>query len=396
MARIWNKPRIAEQSSLRGRHKQSNTPLKKKVFVAMSGGVDSSVAAALLREAGYEVTGVFMQVWQPDFLTCSRTDDREEAMRAAAHLGIPFLTFDFEKEYKEKEADYMIAEYTAGRTPNPDVMCNSRIKFGAFLTRARELGADYIATGHYARRQVEKLKVRKVYKVNENKKLYEPDELYKLLTGRDSAKDQSYFLWTLTQEQLRYCLFPIGGYVKPDVREMARKFGLPNAERRDSQGVCFIGQFPMKEFLKKYVVAKKGDVLDTQGNVIGTHDGARLYTLGERHGFLVTKKTPNDSPVYVVAKDIEKNTITVAPSAARETIAEVTLAHQNFISGEPPEENKVYDVRFRYRQPLVKAQYTKHLARHILRFETPQKAVTPGQSLVIYDGEVCVGGGVIQ
>ena len=178
----------------------------------MSGGVDSSVAAALLREAGYEVTGVFMQVWQPDFLTCSRTDDREEAMRAAAHLGIPFLTFDFEKEYKEKVVDYMIAEYTAGRTPNPDVMCNSRIKFGDFLARARELGADYIATGHYARRQVEKLKVRKVYKVNENKKLYEPDELYKLLTGRDSAKDQSYFLWTLTQEQLRYCLFPIGGY----------------------------------------------------------------------------------------------------------------------------------------------------------------------------------------
>ncbi|OGZ16792.1 MAG: tRNA 2-thiouridine(34) synthase MnmA, partial [Candidatus Lloydbacteria bacterium RIFCSPLOWO2_12_FULL_51_9] len=258
----------------------------KKVFVAMSGGVDSSVAAALLKEDGYEVTGVFMRVWQPDFLTCSRTDDREEAMRAAAHLGIPFLTFDFEKEYKEKVVDYMIAEYTAGRTPNPDVMCNKHIKFRMFLDKAREMGADMIATGHYVRlgRESPKPKAQSPNKTQNPKS--QTNSKFQLLKGIDVNKDQSYFLWTLTQEQLKYCLFPIGEYVKPKVREMARKYGLPNAERRDSQGVCFIGQFPMKEFLKNYIPEEKGGVLDTGGNIIGVHDGARLYTLGARHGFL--------------------------------------------------------------------------------------------------------------
>src|SRR3989344_872016 len=232
----------------------------KKVFVAMSGGVDSSVAAALLKEDGYEVTGVFMRVWQPDFLTCSRTDDREEAMRAAAHLGIPFLTFDFEKEYKEKVVDYMIAEYTAGRTPNPDVMCNKHIKFRMFLDKAREMGADMIATGHYVRlgRESPKPKAQSPNKTQNPK--YQTNSKFQLLKGIDVNKDQSYFLWTLTQEQLKYCLFPIGEYVKPKVREMARKYGLPNAERRDSQGVCFIGQFPMKEFLKNYIPSEKGAV----------------------------------------------------------------------------------------------------------------------------------------
>lgn len=373
----------------------------------MSGGVDSSVAAALLKEQGYDVTGVFMAVWQPDFLECSRTDDRQEAMRAAAHLGVPFLTFNFEKEYKEKVVDYMIREYEAGRTPNPDVMCNKHIKFDMFLKKALEMGADYIATGHYARlrRESPKPKAQSPNKTQNPKQENLNPIRYTLYAGLDKNKDQSYFLWTLTQEQLRYCLFPIGEYTKPEVREMARKFGLPNAERRDSQGMCFIGQFPMKEFLKKYIPSEKGDVLDTKENSIGTHDGARLYTLGERHGFWVTKKTPNDPPLYVVAKDIEKNTITVAPETAREETAEATLAQVNFISGKAPKEGETYDVRFRYRQPLQKASFKIQNSppkadpppaeKFKILFTAPQHSVAPGQSLVLYDDEECIGGGVI-
>ncbi|MBI1998878.1 MAG: tRNA 2-thiouridine(34) synthase MnmA [Parcubacteria group bacterium] len=383
---------------------------KKRVFVAMSGGVDSSVAAALLKEQGYDVTGVFMQVFQsaspslggPDFLECTRTDDRREAMRAAAHLGIPFLSFNFEKEYKEKVVDYMISEYAAGRTPNPDVMCNKHIKFDLFLKKAREMGADYIATGHYARLgrndecRISNFESNSNFKIKNLFKIQNSKFKIKLFKGVDTNKDQSYFLWTLTQEQLKYCLFPIGEYTKPEVREMARKFGLPNAERRDSQGVCFIGQFPMKEFLKKYIPAEKGDVLDAKGNIIGMHDGARLYTLGERHGFLVTKKTPNDPPLYVVAKDIEKNMLTVAPQNSREEVTKALLAHVNFISGEVPNTEESYDVRFRYRQPLIKATSDKRQETRVVRFEKPQRAVTPGQSLVLYKGDECVGGGVIQ
>ena len=229
-----------------------------RVFVAMSGGVDSSVATALLKEQGYEVTGVFMQVFQPDFLECTRTDDRREAMRAAAHLGIPFLTFDFQEEYKEKVVDYMIAEYRAGRTPNPDVMCNKYIKFDMFLKKAREMGADCIATGHYAslERENPKPKIQSTNKAQSPKPKAQTNSndqnpKLKLLKGVDVDKDQSYFLWTLTQVQLKYCLFPIGEYTKPEVRAMARKYGLPNAERRDRQGVCFIGQFPTKGVFEK-------------------------------------------------------------------------------------------------------------------------------------------------
>ncbi|MBI3020011.1 MAG: tRNA 2-thiouridine(34) synthase MnmA, partial [Parcubacteria group bacterium] len=282
---------------------------------------------------------------------------------------------------------------------NPDIMCNSRIKFGDFLAHARALGADYIATGHYVRREPEfpisnfQFPNAENFKIENSLKI----ENCKLKIAKDANKDQSYFLWTLTQDQLKYCLFPIGDYTKPAVREMARKFGLPNAERRDSQGVCFIGQFPMKEFLKKYIPAEKGDVLDMNGKVIGTHDGARLYTLGERHGFLVTKKTPKDPPLYVVAKNIAKNTIIVAPQNAREEVAEAMLANVNFISGEVPKEDELYDVRFRYRQALGKAKLTYSIldTRYSILFSAPQRAVTPGQSLVLYKDDECIGGGVI-
>ena len=230
----------------------------------MSGGVDSSVAAYLLQQEGYDVTGVFMKVWQPEFIPCSAEEDRRDAMRVAARLGIPFLTFNFEQEYKKDVADYFIAEYAAGRTPNPDVMCNRYIKFGAYLRTALAQGAEYIATGHYAR-------------------VKKDSEGYHLLVGIDENKDQSYFLHTLGQDELSRTLFPIGNFTKPEVRQIARRAGLPTAEKKDSQGLCFVGKLDMKEFLSQYIPQKRGAVVDTKGVVLGEHEGAAYYTLGQRH-----------------------------------------------------------------------------------------------------------------
>ena len=351
-----------------------------KVFVAMSGGVDSSVSAALLKQGGYDVTGVFMKVWQPDFLECTRGDDRRDAMRAAAHLRIPFLTFDFEREYKKGVIDYMISEIKAGRTPNPDVMCNKTIKFGAFLKKAKELGADFIATGHYARTQNAKRKTQNI----------------KLLAGVDKNKDQSYFLWTLTQEQLRHTLFPVGGYMKPEVRELARKFKLPNAERKESQGLCFIGKINVKEFLKHYIKEKKGDVIDEKGEVIGYHDGVFFLTIGQRHGFTVTKKTPADEPYYVVGKDIQKNIVIVSHKKYKKRQSrKITLKEVGWVSGKAPDVGKEYKARIRYRQPLQIAKCKLQNAKCTVAFKKLQEAVTPGQSLVLYSGEKCLGGGII-
>jgi len=266
---------------------------KKKVFVGLSGGVDSSTSAAILKKDGYDVTGVFIKVWQPDFLPCSWREDRLDAMRVAAHLDIPFITMDLEKEYKQEVVDYMVHEYKEGRTPNPDVMCNKYIKFGAFFDKAMEMGADYVATGHYAR-------------------VKKDGDVVRLLAGADENKDQSYFLWTLTQKQLKKTLFPIGEYVKPEVRKIAEKFGLSTAKKKDSQGLCFIGKLDMKDFLKEFIPEKKGDVLNGKGEVVGEHDGAYFYTLGQRHGFTVTVKGVDDTPYFIIYKDIEANTITVS------------------------------------------------------------------------------------
>jgi len=357
---------------------------EKKVFVAMSGGVDSSVSATLLKEAGYDVTGVFINVWQPDFVECSSGDDRREAMRVAAQLEIPFLTFDFSQEYKKEVVDYMIREYKAGRTPNPDVVCNQSIKFGFFLKKALGMGADSIATGHYARKTESRIK---------NQELR-----YALLAGEDKNKDQSYFLWTLTQEQLKYVLFPVGEYEKPKVRVRAREFNLPNAERKESQGLCFVGAFDMKEFLRHYIPERKGDVLNEEGKIIGYHSGAFYFTLGERHGFTTTVKTPKDLPYYVVGKDTAKNTLTVShiKIASGKTGKEVWLEDVHFISGETPDMTKKYMARIRYRQPLQVCSIREDKKEITVIFETPQEAVTPGQSLVLYDGEMCLGGGIIS
>lgn len=368
-------------------------PLSKKVYIGMSGGVDSSVSAALLKRAGYDVTGVFIKVWQPDWLECNWREDRRDAMRVAAHLGIPFVTHDLEKEYKKDVVDYMIDEYKAGRTPNPDVMCNKSVKFGAFYDWAIANGADYVATGHYAQ-IMNRVECRKVEGEGENGSAKDLN----LVVSADENKDQSYFLWTLRTEQLSKVLFPIGDMTKPEVRELARKFKLPTAEKKDSQGLCFIGKVDMKEFLSHYIETKQGDVLDENGKGIGTHPGALLFTIGERHGFVVNKKTPTEKPYFVVAKDNKKNTITVSDRDVRmhDSLSQkIEICNTNWIGGTPII-GKKYSGRSRYRQPLENLVIEKIIGGGaVVAFDRIQSTITPGQSIVIYDGQVCMGGGVI-
>lgn len=350
---------------------------KKVVFVGLSGGVDSAVSAALLKQQGYDVVGVFIKTWHPEFLECNEEDERKDAMRVSAFLDIPFLTFDFEKVYKEEVADYMISEYKAGRTPNPDVMCNKHVKFGAFLNKAISMGADYVATGHYAQN----------LKGN-------------LVKGNDPAKDQSYFLWALEQNKLSLILFPVGGLPKTEVRKLAKKFKLPVAEKHDSQGICFLGPVDLKEFLKHYIKEKKGDVVSEFGEVIGWHEGSVFSTLGERHGFTITKKSPNDKRYYIVGKDIEKNILVVSTrqdlveNSARQGLA-VKLENTNWVS-EIPTENKKYTAQIRYHGEFLNCQI-KVVSRTEAEviFEKPI-LVAAGQSIVVYDGSICLGGGVVK
>lgn len=347
----------------------------KKVFVGLSGGVDSSVSAALLKRQGYDVTGVYMKTWQPEWLACTWKDERRDAMRVAAKLGIPFLTFDFEKEYKQRVADYMIEEYRKGRTPNPDIMCNKEIKFGSFLKKSLEMGAEYIATGHYAR--------------NISGKLYE---------AKDKAKDQSYFLWTLSDSELSHVLFPVGNLLKTRVRVLAKKYRLPTAEKKDSQGICFIGEVDMNDFLKHYIDMKPGNVLDEHGNIIGTHDGVWFYTIGERHGFSITKKTDREKPHYVVRKDVEKNELVVAVRSLQTildygiksaVLKDMRLSDESVIG-------KNIFARIRYRQQKQPCIVKKENHRYAVHFKSLQEGVSVGQSVVFYENEKCLGGGVVD
>lgn len=382
----------------------------KKVFVGLSGGVDSAVSAALLKKQGYGVVGVFIKTWHPDFLQCNEEEERRDAMRVAAHLDIPFLTLDLESVYKKEVGDYMIREYKAGRTPNPDVMCNKEVKFGAFLKKALAMGADYVATGHYAR--VAQVKSEK-YKVKSNSKLSTFN--FQLSTSLDPAKDQAYFLWTLKQEQLKHILFPIGGLKKTEVRKLAKKFKLPVAEKKDSQGICFLGPVDLKIFLKHYIKEKKGKVLNEKGETIGFHSGVLFHTLGERHGFTITKKGPNDGRYYIVAKDIKKNILTVsqhqnilsksnlsgrtrpANFSARppakgfsQENSGVALQNANWISGKP-DHNKNYTAQIRYHGEYLPCK----VSGNKIVFDKPV-LVAPGQSIVVYDQDLCLGGGVVS
>lgn len=389
-----------------------------KIFVAMSGGVDSSVAALLLKQKEYDLVGCFIKGWYPSGLACGWKEDRRDAMRVCAKLGIPFITINAEKEYKRDVVDYMIKEYKAGRTPNPDIMCNRDIKFGVFLKKALKMGADYIATGHYVKLGKRKDNVSSARLIrpaahspvladspNKNwdhaESTAEASEnvVFSLATASDLNKDQSYFLWTLKQEQLKYCLFPLGDLLKPEVRKLAEKFKLPTAKKEESQGVCFVGEFNMEDFLKRYIKSKKGKVTTVDGKVAGEHDGVMFYTIGQRHGFGFGGGA---GPYYIVAKDIKKNILIVADKKEEEKFGEkkVEIINVNWISGSAPDLNKIYKARVRYRQPLQSCKISKinkKTKKATIFFKEPQRAVTPGQSLVLYkpNGEM-LGGGIIS
>ncbi len=341
----------------------------KKVFVGLSGGVDSSVSALLLKQEGYDVTGVFIKVWQPDFIECTWKEDRLDAMRVAALLDIPFVTLDLEKEYKEGVIDYMIEEYRRGRTPNPDVMCNREVKFGAFFDWVKKQDPKaFIATGHYAKHN-----------------------RVSLVKSNDENKDQTYFLWMLTKEIIPSVIFPVGGIEKSAVRELAVKYNLPVASKKDSQGLCFVGTIDIKKFLKNYIEEKRGDVIDEQGEVIGEHEGVTLYTIGERHGFTITKKTTDETPYFVIKKDLEKNTITVSHTPPHEKQGEIILLEKtNWTKAVIP--GKIYHARARYRAPLARVEVIDETHMKVFDGEITKAC---GQSLVLYDEDVCIGGGVI-
>ncbi len=355
-----------------------NKNMYKKIFVGLSGGVDSSVAAARLVHAGYRVVGVFIKVWQPAFLHCNWEKERLDAMRVCAVLGIPFLTCDATERYKAEVVDYLISEYKAGRTPNPDVMCNKQVKFGAFLEFADSHGADYIATGHYAQR-------------------IDKDGQPWLFRGADPAKDQSYFLWTLTQEKLARTLFPIGDSLKVDIRKEAASYDLPTADKPDSQGICFLGALDMKEFLMHFIPQRVGKVEDVFGATVGEHDGAVFYTIGQRHGFRLHQTSPTEEPYYVVGKNIDKNILVVShekPTTSTSAQSALVLSDTNWI-GNPP--NGSVAIQTRYRQTPVTA--TIAITDPATAIVTPLEALESpalGQSCVVYDGEMCLGGGIIS
>ena len=366
----------------------------KSVLVAVSGGVDSSVAAALALRAGHEVHGAFIRGWHPAWMPCTWEEERYDAMRVCATLGIPFETVDLSHEYHEEVVRYMLDGYRSGETPNPDVACNRYIKFGAFLRHARARGADYIATGHHAR--VAQQTTHNPQPTTNDSKVSSIAG-YRLLTGVDGAKDQSYFLWTLSQEVLAHTLFPIGEYTKDAVRALAQDFGLHTATKRDSQGLCFVGKLDVRAFLRRSLEVSAGAVLDTNGSVVGTHEGAALYTIGQRHGFSVTERGLEIGPWYVVAKDVGRNTITVSAlleERVRHGIQVAQLREVNWIT-QPPSVGKRYDARFRYRQPLQPCTLEREASGWRITFDARQPGVAPGQSCVVYDRAACLGGGVL-
>jgi len=375
---------------------------KFKVYVAMSGGVDSSVSAALLKEAGFEVTGVYMRQWSPKVLDgeCLWKQDRQDAMRVCAKLGIPFLTWDYSREYEREVGKYMIDSYKKGITPNPDVMCNKVIKFGLFYKKAMKMGADFVATGHYARISLSDNYLASLTKSNFSarhglstgqeraRKIYLVRSV-KLLKGLDKNKDQTYFLYTLKRAKLSKILFPIGNLEKSEVRKLAKKFGLENAEKKDSQGVCFIGPLNMKNFLKSYIKPKKGSIILIKNKkIIGQHDGVYYYTIGQRHGLDIKDGA---GPYFVVKKDIKKNIIYVG--GKKDLLAKKAKIINISWINKPVSFPAMLDVQIRYRTKPAKAELYKN---GNLIFKKPQHSVTQGQSAVFYRGKEVLGGGVIK
>lgn len=359
----------------------------KTVFVGVSGGVDSSVSAAILKDQGYDVVGVFIRTWTPDFIDCTWRDERRDAMRVCAHLDIPFLECDAEEAYKKGVADYMIEEYKKGNTPNPDVMCNREVKFGVFWQFAKAHGADFIATGHYAETPPNPPLGKGRADATASGGV--------LKKGKDKTKDQSYFLWTLTQDDLSHTLFPIGHLEKSEVRKLAKKYNLPTAVKKDSQGVCFLGPLDMKDFLKHYIDNKNGNVENTNGEVIGTHEGVLLYTLGERHGFLINKNTTEDKPYYIIAKDIERNVLVVSNNKNELKEENEYINLKNVIIRADLIIGKKYTAQVRYHGEYLDCEIKSFKNKEMQIVLNPNTLVDKGQSIVIYDGDVCLGGGVV-
>jgi tRNA-specific 2-thiouridylase len=350
-------------------------------IVGMSGGVDSSVAALLLRDSGEALSGLFMQNWADDGSgDCRAEDDRRDAVAVSGRLGLPIHFRDFSGEYWAGVFEHFVAEYATGRTPNPDVLCNREIKFKYFLDAARELGADYIATGHYAR-------------------VDQAGGRFRLLRARDGGKDQSYFLHQLGQAQLSATKFPLGELLKRDVREMARAAGLPTAAKKDSTGICFIGERDFREFLSRYLPAKQGEIRTPDGRVVGAHPGVFYFTLGQREGLNIGGvRGFEPAPWYVVGKDVAANVLYVDQGSDSRWLQSQALQSEtaHWIAGVAPAARFRCSAQTRYRQSDQDCEVqVRDDGTLQVRFDQPQRAVTPGQSLVLYDGEVCLGGAVI-
>lgn len=353
------------------------------VIVGLSGGVDSSVTALLLKNQGYKVVGLFMKNWEDDDDDeyCSSKQDLLDAVSVADKIGIDIEVVNFSKEYKEKVFSEFINEIKNGRTPNPDILCNSEIKFNAFLNHAISMGADKIATGHYAQ-------------IKEN------DGLFSLLKADDSTKDQSYFLYRLNQHQLSKSIFPLGNLLKKDVREIAKKEGLHNSEKKDSTGICFIGERPFTEFLNKYIENSPGPIKDEHGKTLGEHIGLMFYTLGQRQGLGIGgSKTNNGEPWFVAEKNIQENTLIVAQGHGHPLLFKdgLTAKKTHWIHGALPKKHWVYGAKTRYRQPDAPCEIDAISDDSIeIFFGQKQWAITPGQSVVVYESNVCLGGAIIE
>jgi tRNA-specific 2-thiouridylase len=358
-------------------------PARKRIVVGMSGGVDSSVAALLLKQQGHDVLGLFMKNWEDDDDDeyCSSRADLIDAVSVAERLGIEIEAVNFSAEYKERVFSEFLSEYQAGRTPNPDVLCNAEIKFRAFLDHALAMGADYIATGHYAQ-------VREV------------EGLYQLLKAEDGTKDQSYFLYRLNQQQLAKTLFPLGGMYKREVRDIAKREGLPNHDKRDSTGICFIGERPFREFLNRYLPADPGHIYSLDGRLVGRHMGLMFYTIGQRQGLGIGGQRDGEGDAwYVVDKDLKRNRLLVVQGRENRALYSSRLSALNlsWVSGALPHCNWVYGAKTRYRQKDAPCTIVEVDERHcVIDFAEPQWAVTPGQSVVVYESRVCLGGGIIE
>ena len=362
----------------------AHDPANTKVIVGLSGGVDSSVAALLLKQQGYQVEGLFMKNWEGDDTEdyCPAAEDLKDVLAVAEKLDIPVHIENFSGEYWDNVFEHFLAEYSVGRTPNPDILCNKEVKFKAFLQHALQLGADYIATGHYARI------------------VRDEDGTCHLLKGFDDNKDQSYFLYTLQQNQLQKSLFPVGELAKPRVREMAEEAGLITHDKKDSTGICFIGERKFKDFLQRFLPAQPGDIVDDQYNVIGKHDGLMYHTLGQRKGLGIGGGHGHgNDPWYAADKDLKNNRLIAVqgkdhPLLQHQYLIADTL---DWVSGQTPKLNTPIKAKIRYRQPEQPCQIiAENNGKILVKFNETQTAVAPGQSVVFYDGDDCLGGGIIE